>query len=245
LKNDVSPLAAVVCTLFVGCACGLLNGALVSSLRVVPFIVTLGTMTIFLGIGKIFCAESTIFPKREQIPEWLHSLCSTRAPDFIVGFVPKVSPGVILVAVFGAAVGLVLRYTVFGRYVFALGSNEATARLCGVPISLTKIAVYTLSGLFVAIAGVYHFATLKIGNPVEGVGLELQVIAAVVIGGGSLSGGRGSVLGSLTGAVIMSVIRSGCDQLSVPNPYQEILIGLIIIVAVAVDQLRQRRWSGM
>jgi ribose/xylose/arabinose/galactoside ABC-type transport system permease subunit len=240
LKNDYGPGAAVACTLFTGCLCGAFNGTLISVLRVVPFIVTLGTMTIYLGIGKILCAESTIFPKREQIPGWLHSLCSTLAPDVVLGFVPKVSTGVLAALVLGAFVALILRYTVFGRHVFALGSNESTARLCGVNIPRTKIAVYALSGLFMAIAGIYHFATLKIGNPVEGVGIELQVIAAVVIGGGSLSGGRGSVLGSLTGAAIMSVIRSGCDQLSVPNPYQEILIGFIIVAAVAVDQLRQR-----
>ena len=130
------------------------------------------------------------------------------------------------------------------RHVFALGSNEATARLCGINIPATKIAVYTLAGLFVGTAGMYHFSTLKIGNPVEGVGLELQVIAAVVIGGGSLSGGRGSVVGAFTGAAMMATIRSGCDQLQISNPYQEIIIGAIIISAVAVDQYRQRRFAA-
>lgn len=244
LKRDLDPWLAIGCTLLVGCACGLLNGAMISLLRVVPFIVTLGTMTIYLGIGKIICAESTIFPRRDQIPDWLHSLCSTRAPDLIAGVVPKVSPGVLYAALLGILVALILRYTVFGRYVFALGSNESTARLCGINVPLTKTLVYMVAGVLAGIAGIYQFATLKIGNPVEGVGLELQVIAAVVIGGGSLNGGRGSVLGSLTGAAIMSVIRSGCDQLSVPNPYQEIIIGLIIIAAVAIDQLRQRRWTS-
>lgn len=240
LKRDMSPTVAVCATLLVGCACGLVNGALISLLRVVPFIVTLGTMTAFLGIGKIICAESTIFPKREQIPGWLLGLCSTSPPDTIWGSVPKVSPGVLGALVLAAGVGVLLRYTVFGRHLFAIGSNEATARLCGISIPRTKLAVYTLSGLFLAVAGVYQFATLKIGNPVEGVGLELQVIAAVVIGGASLSGGRGSIHGSLTGAAIMAVLRSGCDQLSVPNPYQEILIGVIIVAAVAVDRWRHR-----
>ena len=218
---------------------------LISFLCVVPFIVTLGTMTIYLGIGKIIAAESTIFPKRQQIPEWLQSLCSTSPPDLIFGFLPKVSPGVLVAIVLGMLVVILLRYTVFGRYIFALGSNESTARLCGIPISTVKVAVYTLAGLFIAIGGIYHFSTLKIGNPVEGVGLELQVIAAVVIGGGSLNGGRGSVLGSFTGAAIMAILCSGCDQLSVPNPYQEILIGAIIVFAVAVDQFRQRRWGSV
>jgi ribose/xylose/arabinose/galactoside ABC-type transport system permease subunit len=245
LSKDVQPTLAIAGALLVGSVCGFLNGVLISSLRVVPFIVTLGTMTIFLGIGKIVCNESTIFPEANQIPAWLHSLCSTRGEDFVGRFVPRLSPGVLYAVLLGGIVAFLLRYTVFGRHVFALGSNEATARLCGINIPRTKIAVYTLAGIFVAIAGIYQFATLKLGNPVEGVGLELQAIAAVVIGGGSLKGGRGSVMGSLTGAVIMSVIRSGCDQLSVPNPYQEILIGMIIVAAVAVDQLRQRRWEAV
>jgi ribose/xylose/arabinose/galactoside ABC-type transport system permease subunit len=152
--------------------------------------------------------------------------------------VPK---GVLLAAALAIGVSLILHFTVFGRYVFALGSNERTARLCGIRIPQVKVAVYTLAGLFVGVAGMYHFATIRVANPIEGVGLELQVIAAVVIGGGSLSGGRGSVIGALTGAAIMSVIRSGCDQLpGIEQPHQEIIIGMVIIVAVAVDQLRHR-----
>lgn len=241
LKHDLQPIAAVAATIFVGCLSGFTNGALISLLRVVPFIVTLGTMTIYLGVGKILSDETTIFPTRDQIPGWLHSLCSTRPPDVILGWVPNIPRGVYLAIVLGIVVALLLRYTVLGRHIFALGSNESTARLCGINIPWLKVGVYMLAGFFVGVAGVYHFATLKIGNPMEGVGLELQVIAAVVIGGGSLSGGRGSVLGSLTGAAIMAVLRSGCDQLKVPNPYQEIIIGVIIIAAVAIDQLRQRQ----
>jgi ribose transport system permease protein len=244
LKEDVPATMAVCITLLVGCACGLLNGTMISVLRVVPFIVTLGTMTIYLGIGKIISDQETISPDRyTQIPAWISSLCSTSGDDLVAGFLPRLSRGVVLAAFLGIAVAVLLRYTIFGRYVFALGSNESTARLCGINVPLMKVAVYTLSGLFIAIGGIYNFSTLKVGNPTEGLGLELQVIAAVVIGGGSLSGGRGSILGSFTGAAIMAVIRSGCDQLSVPNPYQEIIIGLIIIAAVAVDQLKQRRWA--
>ena len=136
---------------------------------------------------------------------------------------------------------LVLRYTVFGRYVFALGSNEQTARLCGLNVPALKVAVYTLGGLFIGLAGVYQFAKLKVGNPTSGVGLELKVIAAVVIGGASLSGGRGTVLGTLTGALLMQTIASGCTQLGLSNPVQDIILGVIIVAAVTVDQIRQRR----
>ena len=136
---------------------------------------------------------------------------------------------------------LVLRYTMFGRHVFALGSNEQTARLCGLNVPALKVAVYTLSGLFIGLAGVYQFAKLKVGNPTSGLGLELKVIAAVVIGGASLSGGRGTVLGTLTGALLMQTIASGCTQLGLSNPVQDIILGVIIVAAVTVDQFRQSR----
>ena len=134
-----------------------------------------------------------------------------------------------------------MRYTVFGRHVFALGSNEQTALLCGLNVPALKIAVYTLGGLFMGLAGVYQFAKLKVGNPTSGLGLELKIIAAVVIGGASLSGGRGTVLGTLTGALLMQTIASGCTQLGLSNPVQDIILGVIIVAAVTVDQIRQRR----
>jgi ribose/xylose/arabinose/galactoside ABC-type transport system permease subunit len=146
----------------------------------------------------------------------------------------------------GLALGTaaVLRYSVFGRHAFAVGSNESTARLCGINVPLTRIAVYSIAGLFVGVAGLYQFSRLTVGDPTSGTGKELPIIAAVVIGGGSLSGGRGSILGTLTGALIMQVISSGCTSLRLPNPIQEIIIGTIIIVAVTVDQFRQRRLAA-
>jgi ribose/xylose/arabinose/galactoside ABC-type transport system permease subunit len=129
---------------------------------------------------------------------------------------------------------------VLGRYLFAIGSNESTARLCGVNVLGVKLLVYALAGLLVALAGIYSFSLVKIANPTEGIGKELKFIAAVVIGGGSLSGGRGTVLGTLAGAAIMGVIASGCDQLEIQNSTQDIMIGIIIIAAVTLDQYRQR-----
>jgi ribose/xylose/arabinose/galactoside ABC-type transport system permease subunit len=140
-----------------------------------------------------------------------------------------------------ACLSLVLRYTVFGRYVFALGSNEQTARLCGLNVPVLKLAVYTIGGLFIGLAGIYQFAKLKVGTPTSGLGLELKVIAAVVIGGASLGGGRGTVLGTITGALLMQTIASGCTQLGLRNPVQDIVLGIIIVTAVTVDQIRQRR----
>jgi ribose transport system permease protein len=237
LNERYSPLVALAACLTVGCLCGLLNGALICALRVVPFIVTLGTMTIYLGLGKILSAETTIKPPRELVPTWLREACTPREPDPAWLLMPTCGWAVLILAVLLA---IVLKYTVFGRHVFAVGSNESTARLCGISVPRTKIAIYVLAGFFVGVAGAFKFARLSIGDPTSGGGMELRIIAAVVIGGGSLSGGRGSVLGTLAGAAIMQVISSGCTLLGVGNPAQDIIIGVIIAAAVALDHFRQR-----
>jgi ribose transport system permease protein len=136
---------------------------------------------------------------------------------------------------------VVLRYTVFGRHVFAIGSNEATARLCGIRTDRTKILIYGIAGLFCGLSGVMEFSRLTVGDPTVAVGLELDIIAAVVIGGGSLSGGEGSILGTMIGVLIMSFLRNGCTMMGWPNYIQEIIIGVIIVVAVTLDRLRHRR----
>jgi len=194
-------------------------------------------MTIFLGAGNWLSGNVPIRPALDQIPRCLATIVSNSPESLVVGF----PWGAWLALVLALALAGVLKFTVFGRHVFALGSSEATARLCGINVPGNKIAVYMLSGLFVGIAGVYQFARLSTGNPMSGSGLELRVIAAVVIGGASLSGGRGTVVGTLAGAAIMAVIGSGCTQLGVSNSVQDIIVGLVIIGAVAIDQLRQRR----
>lgn len=240
LRAGVGPVPAVFLSVLTGGLCGLVNGALISLLRMVPFIVTLGTMTAFLGCAKIVADETTVRPALDQIPAWLSGLVSTRSEALWFGL----PSGVWLAFALSAILAAVLHWTVFGRHVFAMGSNEQTARLCGVNVTATKIAIYTISGMFVGVAGMYQFAKLSSGNPVSGIGLELKVIAAVVIGGGSLSGGQGSVLGTLTGAAIMGVIASGCTLLNLSNPIQDILLGVIIVAAVALDQLRHRRGAS-
>ena len=134
-----------------------------------------------------------------------------------------------------------LRQTVFGRHIFALGSNEATARLCGLPVGRLKIFIYTLAGLYFGLSGVMQMTRLRQGDPTVAVGVELDIIAAVVIGGASLSGGTGTVMGSIIGALIMSVLRNGSQQMGWPTYIQEIIIGAVIILAVALDRIRQAR----
>jgi ribose transport system permease protein len=240
LSNEQTVLSSVIITLAAGAGCGLINGLLIGTLRIPPFIVTLGTMTIFLGLAKRLAGGSTVFVERDLIPQWLANLSSTMPPDWH-GWMPRIASGVWLAIVIAIAMAGLLRYTVFGRHLFALGSSESTARLCGINILRTKVIVYVLAGLLMGVAGIYSFSLVKMANPVEGIGRELKYIAAVVIGGGSLSGGRGSVLGTLAGAAIMGVIASGCAQLEIQNSTQDIMIGVIIIAAVTLDQLRVRR----
>lgn len=236
LREGAPATVAVLAGILTGAVCGLINGTLVSRLRVVPFIITLGTMTIFRGVGREIAHESQI-RVFEFLPAWLMRLQEPKPnPEWLL-----VTPGVWVMLVLALAVAALLNLTVFGRHVYAIGSNEATARLCGISLTRTRIAVYTLAGFFAGVAGIYTLASTTQGNPNALPGLELDIIAAVVIGGGSLNGGRGSVLGTLSGALLMEVIRDGCRTLNVPSPYTQIIIGLIVIVAVSLDQVRQRR----
>lgn len=235
-----NPAAAIALTLFAGGACGCINGLLISYLRVVPFIVTLGTMRLFLGLGNILAKETTIRPNRAtQVPRWLIDFLSVRNEALFFGFPMGIWVAVGLAIVAAA----ILRYTVFGRHTFALGSNETAARLCGIEVPMLKIGVYTLAGLFVGIAGLFQFSRATLGSPNSGLGMELKVIAAVVIGGASLNGGRGSILGTFAGAAVMGVIDQGCQLLGLTNPVQDIVLGIVIVAAVAIDQIRQRRFD--
>lgn len=234
LRNEVDPLLAVVITLGVGVAAGALNGILITGLRLVPFIVTLGMMLALRGVAERISEQKKV---QADAPDWLATLLDPPAQDSW----QTVCTGVWIVLALGVALAIVLRYTVFGRYVFAIGSNEATARMCGINVAGMKIAIYAIGGFFMAMAGIFDFNDLnRQGSPTSGIGLELDIIAAVVIGGGSLSGGRGSVLGSLVGALTMTMLRSGCVYAEVSDPIQKIVIGGIIIAAVAIDQYAHR-----
>ncbi|HEY2148377.1 MAG TPA: ABC transporter permease [Pirellulales bacterium] len=237
LRDGMGPVLATVMVLGVGLAAGAVNGILVTGLRLVPFIVTLGTMMMFRGLAEQVAHQDKI-PVHDA-PAWLGSLLDPPAKDSY----QLMAAGAWLVVVLAIVLAIVMRLTVFGRHVFAIGSNEATARLCGVNVPRTKIIVYALAGFFMALAGIFSFSELaKQGDPEAGRGMELDIIAAVVIGGGSLSGGRGSVLGSIVGALTMTTLRSGCVYAQVSDPVQNIIIGGIIVAAVAVDQLTQSRW---
>jgi ribose transport system permease protein len=231
LLRTHGPAIAAMGAIAAGAACGLMNGVLITQLRVVPFIVTLGTMLLVRGAAKGLADERRI----EAPATWLNNLLRT-VRDGRGLLLPT---GIWITILLALAVAFTLRYTRFGRHLFAIGSSERTARLCGVRLARTKVKVYTIAGAFAALAGVLEFSKLSVGDPTVSVGLELDVIAAVIIGGGSLVGGRGSVLGTIAGAAIMAVIQIGCSQQGLPNWVQQIVTGSIIVGAVALD-----RWRG-
>ena len=217
-----------------GVCCGVVIGLLITRLRLTPFIVTLGMWGAIRGAAKgIAGGEMVVAPST-----FLNRLLNTLADDQRWMLLP---PGVWLVVVLALIVAGLLRYTRKGRHFFAVGSNELTARLCGVPVVRTKMLVYMLGSGFAALAGVLQFSYLTVGDPTTAAGMELDIIAAVVIGGASLSGGEGSVLGSLVGALIMTAVANGCTKLELPNWVQEIVTGAIIVLAVAIDRLRRLR----
>jgi ribose/xylose/arabinose/galactoside ABC-type transport system permease subunit len=230
LKAGMGPLAAALAGIGAAAVCGLVNGVLITRLNVVPFIVTLGTMLVVRGASKGLADERRI----EAPLTWLNDLLRT-------GRGATVPAGIWIVIAAAVVIAAVLRYTRFGRHVFAIGSNERMARLCGVAIPGAKIAVYTLSGLLTGIAGLLQFSKLSVGDPTVGVGAELDVIAAVIIGGGSLTGGRGSVAGTIMGAAIMTIIQIGCSQKGLANWVQQIVTGAIIVAAVALDRVRSAK----
>ncbi len=236
LKSGASPLTAVIVGLFIATCVGAFNGALIVGLRVTPFLVTLGTMSILRCAAKGLADEQKID-------------CDTQGLEKLMALGPGrewmvLPPGVWLLLVLAGIFAFILRYTTFGLHAAAIGSNERTARLTGVHVHRTKVYTYALAGLIAGIAGVFELSTLTVGDPTDSVGLELSAIAAVVIGGGSLSGGQGSILGSLLGALLMTVIRTGCTHVGLPNWVQEILTGAIIVIAMGIDRARKRAAEG-
>ena len=233
LANGHSPMTAFVLTILAGGAIGLFNGTMIAFFRMMPFIVTLGMMGIARGTAKWISGSQTVNPPDNAI----NSIMKLSSPTT---FFP-LPMGVWLAAGLAIVMSIVMRQTVFGRYIFAIGSNEATARLCGIRVQWQKVLIYSLAGLFVGLAGLMQLSRLTQGDPSVAIGLELDIIAAVVIGGASLNGGTGSIAGSMIGALIMAVLRNGSNQIGWPTYMQEIIIGAVIILAVGLDRWRQSR----
>lgn len=227
----------IVAAILAGAACGFASGSFVAKLKIPPFIATLGMMLILKGLSLVISGTRPIYfndtPGFTQISQG--SLVGALIPS-----VPLPN-GVLILFLVAIMVSFILSKTALGRYTFALGSNEEAVRLSGVNTDRWKIAVYTLAGSICGIAGLLIASRLNSAQPALGQGYELDAIAAVVIGGTSLSGGRGTVLGTLIGALIMSVLLNGLRILSVAQEWQTVVTGSIIILAVYIDILRRRR----
>lgn len=228
-----SAAAAILAAVATGTLCGLVNGLLIARLRIMPFIATLGMMGIARGTAKRITGGQKI----DAPASWLPELVSKSEADAWLGL----PPGLWILLALAALMAAVLRRTPFGLHVVAIGSNEATARLCGVNVPGTLTRVYALCGAFAGLAGAMLFGRLSVGEPTAAVGLELDIIAACVIGGASLSGGEGGMLGAMIGAFLMAFLANGMNLAQVENYWQEILIGAIIVAAVALDRWRHRR----
>jgi ribose transport system permease protein len=226
-------VAAISAGLGVGGICGFINGQVITRLRVPPFVATLGMMSIARGVA-VWLAGRTRIAFRGAQPGWVHAVATTNSEYLF-------DPGVWSVLLLALVVAVLLRYTVFGRYCYAIGSNEATARLCGVAVERQKVYIYALAGLLTGWAGILVFAQNSSGDPNSSVGLELDVIAAVVIGGASLTGGQGTVGGMLLGVLTLGLVENGLSFFDVPVEIKYILIGAILFVYTALSGWQRRR----
>jgi ribose/xylose/arabinose/galactoside ABC-type transport system permease subunit len=236
LQKRVNPTMAAAAGVVSGIVAGAINGQLINRLKLSPFIVTLGTLLIFRGIAKGLANNQKI----DAPFTWLADILAKLSPESRWQIFPL---GVWLLIIFAILATLLLERTVFGRNLTAVGANEEAARLAGISPESTRNKVFALGGLFIGFAGLMQFSRLTVGDPTVATGLELDVIAAVVVGGASLSGGQGTIAGSLLGALIISTIRAGCSQAGFPNNIQEIVTGCIIIAALAVDRLRKKNYA--
>ena len=225
------PALAMACGIGVTCLFGLINGLLVTKVKLPSFIVTLGTMNIAFAVTQIYSESQTI----NDLPPMLTALGQT----FSIGST-EIAWGTCLMLIVYALVWRALADTAPGRHVYAVGNNPEAARLTGISVDKVLIGVYTLAGLFYGLAAVLSVARTGVGDPQAGQTENLDAITAVVLGGTSLFGGRGILLGSLVGAVIVGVFRNGLTLMGVASVYQTLITGVLVILAVAADQMSRK-----
>ena len=226
-------VALIVMVLF-GTFVGVLNGLMVTRLGLPPFIATLGTMMVSLGFGSIITGTSSkYFPTILEPDGWF-----SRAFFKTEGNFPM---GAVFLLIFFAITFVILNKTKIGRYIFGIGSNEEAVRLSGIKVNVWKTAAYAISGFAAGLGSIFYAATYTVVIPNTGNGIELQAIAGVVIGGTSLSGGIGSLTGTIIGVFIMSVLKNGLVSLNLPAPFQTFFTGIVVIGAVLLDVYRNKK----
>ena len=225
--GSVGPLAGILAALAAATFLWVAAGRWLPKLELVPFVVTLALWGTLRGLAKGLADNQGVYP---EATGWLGSL--------MVSGNSGLAPGVWILFLIAAVFAGLLRWTPLGRHFFAVGSNEETARLCGIRVERVKVLAYVLCIGCAGVAALLQFSFLSMGDPTTAEGYELRVIAAVVIGGASLSGGEGSILGTLIGALIMVVVDNGCTQMGLENWIQDVVTGAIILAAVLVDRAR-------
>jgi fructose transport system permease protein len=227
----VGPWAAIVLALASACFIGLINGLLVTQVKLPPFIVTLGTLNIAFAITQLYSNSQTV----TDLPPLLTALGNT----FSLGGTEIAWGAVLMLALYGLAF-FVLRETAAGRHVYAVGNNAEATRLVGIPTQRVLLGVYVLAGLFYGLAALLSVARTGVGDPNAGQTENLDAITAVVLGGTSLFGGRGIIIGTLVGALIVGVFRNGLTLMGVSSIYQVLVTGILVILAVALDQMSRK-----
>lgn len=230
VNQGVPPLLAILLGMAVALGFGFLNGLLVTTVRLPPFIVTLGTYNIAFAAMIIYTTQTIT-----DLPGIMTALGNT----FKIGTTAITYGSVVLVALY-LIMWFVLRSTIFGRFVYAVGDNPEAARLAGIPTTRLLIGVYMLAAFFYGIAALFFIARTGVGDPRAGENLNLEAITAVVLGGTSLFGGRGNILGTFIGALTVGVFRNGLQLMGVPSIYQVLITGVLVILAVSIDQLSRR-----
>lgn len=226
------PLAMLL-SIIIGTLFGILNGALITKAHINPFVTTLATQMIAVGLGSIVTKVQTVnYPLRTTPEGWYKSIFKLES-----GF----PTGIIVLAVVAVVMGIILKKTKFGRYLLALGSNEEAARLSGIDTGKYKFLAYTLCGFFAGVAGIAYAATYTTIMPGEGLGFELDAIAAAVIGGSSLAGGIAGIGGTIIGLFIMTVLKVGLPFIGLQAHYQTFITGAVLLVAVYLDVIRNRK----
>jgi ribose transport system permease protein len=220
----------VLGTIVFGGLIGLINGVNVAILKIPPFIATLAMMLVAQGLALVLSHSTPIY--FNDVPAYSKISRGNLIPNF-----PN---AVIILAVVAVIAGVLLNKTILGRYTYSIGSNEDATALSGIDVRKWKIVVYTFAGLFTGLAGVMISARLGSAQPATGTGYELQAIAAVVIGGTSLAGGKGSIVGTVIGALIISVLNNGLQIMSIPQEWQNVILGCVILVAVYADMMRKK-----
>lgn len=230
VAKAVNPVVGIVAGLIAGVIMGMVNGVVVTKLKIAPFIATLGMQSIAYGLTLVLSNSSPV----SGMPSMIVGIAKYK----LFGFIPIL---VLLTVIAVIVTGFLLKYTQFGRVLYGIGGNEEATRLSGINVDRNKLKAYMWGGLMAGVAGIMLTSRLNSAQPTAGFGYELDAIAAAVIGGTSMSGGVGTAMGTVLGALVLSVIRNGLNLLSVPTTWQQVVIGVVIIGAVYLDNLKTKK----